>query len=95
MGIVKYFEQDGQKTFDVIQALNDSGWGIPFDDILDTTGLRLVDRTDESHKVTVSAITLDHITKTYFVHFKEGGWLCLDNAIEQFTRAIIPNTNEI
>lgn len=92
MGIIKYFEQDGQKTFDVIQALNDSGWGILFEDILDIKGFRLVDRANENHKVTVSSITLDHITKTYFVHYEEGGWQCLDNAIEQFAKVTIPIT---
>lgn len=85
MSIVKYFyDYDNQKLFDVKQALKDSGWGIMFKDILETNGLKLVDRNDPKSKVTVSRITLDRLFATYFVHYVEGGWNCLDHAVEQF-----------
>lgn len=84
--IVKYFEKDGQKTFDVVQALKDSGWDVPFENILMTQGLELVDRNDPCHLVTVSSIVLDRIYRMYFVSYVEGGWQCLDHAIEQFRK---------
>ncbi len=84
MGIVDYFELDGCKVFDVLQALKTSGWGIEYKDILATSGLRLVSRDDPQIKVTVRSIKLDRLFAMYFVDFVEGGWSCLDHAIENF-----------
>ena len=89
MTIVQYFEQDGAKTFDVAQALRCSGWRIEPSALLTTTGLVLVDRLEPQHTVTVSHITHDRLFGMYFVHYTEGGWQCLDHAIEQFRRKYI------
>jgi hypothetical protein len=82
--IVQYFERDGAKTFDVQQALRCSGWGVELEKLLETTGLVLTDRLKPSHVVTVSHITYSRWFEMYFVHYAEGGWQCLDHAIEQF-----------
>ena len=84
--IVRYFKRNGVKVFDVAQALRDSQWGVLFEDILKTKGLRLIDREDPKYQVTVSSIVLDRSMNMYFVSHIEGGWQCLDHAIEQFGR---------
>ena len=84
MGIVQYFRMDGAKKFDVKQALADSGWNITLEELLMTTYIPLVDRKDPGHKVTVSYFTQDRLFEMWFVHYAEGGWQCLDHAIEQF-----------
>ena len=86
MPIVQYFERDGAKVFDVAQALACSGWDVEQSRLLDTHGLVLVDRLKPQHIVTVSHITYDRFFIMYFVHYKEGGWQCLDHAIDQFRR---------
>lgn len=85
MSIVKYFYENKQKLFDVKQTLEDSGWNIKFKDILKTKDLKLVDRNNSKHLAIVSSVTLDRLFGTYIVHYIEGGWQCLDNAINQFT----------
>lgn len=85
MSIVKYFQKNNRKVFDVKQAVEDSGWNIEFEDILKTKDLKLVDRKDSRQSTTVFSITLDRLFGTYFVYYIEGGWQCLDNAINQFT----------
>lgn len=82
--IIKYFYMNGQKFFDVVQAIKDSGWGIEYENILKCQGIELIDRNDPNHRVTVASITLDKFFRMYFVSFVQGGWLCLDHAIEQF-----------
>ncbi len=84
MGIIRYFELDGCKVFDVVEALKASGWKIEYKNILATSGLRLISRDDPQNKVTVRSIRLDRLFATYFVRFVEGGWLCLDHAIENY-----------
>lgn len=84
--IIKYFEENGQKTFDVVQALRDGEWGIELKDLLGTSKLELVSRRDPEYKVTVKEISLNKLLMTYLVMFEEGFWLCLDHAIEQFAK---------
>ena len=84
---VTYCEVNGIKKFDVAQALSDSGWGVSLEDILKTEGLELMDRKNSNHRATVSSIRFDRFMQMYFVSFAEGGWLCLDHAINQFERA--------
>ena len=85
--IVQYFERDGLKQFDVVQALADSGWDVDLDELPTLSGLVLADRSNPEHRVTVSEVTCTQLFKMWFVHYVEGGWQCLDHAIEQFTRA--------
>ena len=84
--IVKYFEKDGHRVFDVIQALEDSGWCIELSDILSVADLDLASRNNPDHRETVSSITLPPLMDMYIVHFKTGGFLLLDHAIEQFEK---------
>ncbi len=84
--IIKYFEENGQKTFDVVQALRDGEWGIELKDLLGTSKLELVSRHDPEYKVTVKEISLNKLLMTYLVMFEERFWLCLDHAIEQFAK---------
>ena len=82
--IVQYSYDNGRKVFDIDRALIDSGWGITEDNLLKTSGLKLADRNNPNHIVTISHIEHARFFNMYFVHFSEGGWLCLDNAINQF-----------
>lgn len=81
MAIVKYIDKEGGRTFNVVQALKD-GWGKDWEGEDAIIGLKLQDRKKAKHKVEVSKV--DWALGTMRVHFKEGGWLCFDHAIEQF-----------
>lgn len=81
MGIIKYeFDEEG-KCFNVGQALMD-GWGVEWEGEDALIGLSLQDRKNPRHKVTIKKV--DWTLETMRVWFNEGGWLCLDHAIEQF-----------
>jgi hypothetical protein len=85
MPIVKYFEdENGNKQYDVPQALEDGGWGIKQDDLRAVSGMLFMHRKDPNHRVLVTHITHDILFNFYLVFFQEGGYLCLDHAIEQF-----------
>lgn len=84
MGIVRYFNQGLRKMYDVHRALADSGWGITIFQLDNLKGMRLVDRSDPDHCVTVNRVS--RFLDMYLVHYEEGGWQCLDNAIDQFAR---------
>jgi hypothetical protein len=78
MAIVKYTKD---RRFSIRKALKD-GWEkeyISFDEMI---GLKLQDRKKENHLVVIEKY--DWYMGVFRVHFKEGGWLCLDHAIEQF-----------
>jgi hypothetical protein len=81
MGIVKYDSEGFGKKFNVGQALKD-GWGKDWQGEDAIVGLKLQDRKKAKHKVEVSKV--DWTLGIMRVHFKEGGWLCFDHAIEQF-----------
>ena len=83
MSVVQYFIHDGQKMFNVEQAVMD-GWHTTLDKL--PISFAVVDRNKPEHRVVVSSITHDRLFNMWFVHFAEGGWLCLDDAIEQFMR---------
>jgi hypothetical protein len=84
--IVQYFTVDGQKKFDIAQALRDSGWGVSYARLDEMAGVQLVDRNNPDHRVTIAGIRADPLFAMVFVDFEGGGWLCLDHAIEQFRR---------
>lgn len=81
MGIVKYDKDGFGKKFNIGQALKD-GWGQDWEGEEAIVGLKLQDRKKANHKVTVENV--DWFMGIFRVHFKEGGWLCFDHAIEQF-----------
>lgn len=81
MGIVKYDKDGFGKKFNIGQALKD-GWGREWQGEEAIIGLKLQDRKKAKHKVTVESV--DWFMGIFRVHFKEGGWLCFDHAIEQF-----------
>jgi hypothetical protein len=81
MGIVKYNKDGFGKKFNIGQALKD-GWGQDWEGEEAIIGLKLQDRKKSKHKVTVESV--DWFMGIFRVHFKEGGWLCFDHAIEQF-----------
>ncbi len=78
MGIVKY---TADRKFNIGQALKD-GWEQEWEGEEAIIGLKLQDRKKSKHKVTVENV--DWFMGIFMVHFKEGGWLCFDHAIEQF-----------
>ncbi|AGO48858.1 hypothetical protein Phi46:3_gp114 [Cellulophaga phage phi46:3] len=78
MGIVKY---NKNRQFSIIQAVKD-GWNKEYVVLDDLVGLKLQDRKNPKHKVTISDI--GWFMDICNVSFEEGGWLCLDHAIEQF-----------
>lgn len=80
-GIVKYINKRGGRVFNCAQALKD-GWGLDWSGEESLVGLKLQDRKKSSHKVEIESA--DWFMSTLRVHFKEGGWLCFDHAIEQF-----------
>jgi len=82
MSIVKYFGEGTAKKFDVNQAIRDGGWPDP-DKPVPKRGIKLKDRKSGELAVVVK-ITSDSFYGMYFVHFKGGGWLCLDHAINQY-----------
>ena len=81
MGIVKYDKDGFGKKFNIGQALKD-GWGQNWEGEEAIIGLKLQDRKKAKHKVTIENV--DWFMGIFRVHFKEGGWLCFDHAIEQF-----------
>lgn len=84
MSIVEYFEKNGRKVFDVVEALSASGWNVLYEDLLEISGLHLVSRDDPHEKITIKSVVCDTLSVMYYVHFEEGGWLCLDHVIEQY-----------
>ena len=82
--IVRYFQRNGAKMFDVKQALRDSGWGVGLDELPAVQGLQLIDRKQPGHTATISAIKHSSSYGMWFIYFENGGWQCLDHAIEQF-----------
>lgn len=81
MAIVKYIGEGIDRRFNVGQAMKD-GWGKEWEGEAALVGLKLQGRKNPKHKVEVSKV--DWVLGTMLVHFKEGGWLCFDHAIEQF-----------
>lgn len=79
--IVKYFIKNGDKVFSPEQAMRDGGWG---ENILDLRGVWVVDRSDPNRRVQIEKIAYDRFFNMYFVHYVNGGWQCLDHAINQF-----------
>jgi len=82
MSIVKYFIKDNVKTFSNKQAVND-GWDAELNEEA-LIGLILEDRSNPKHKVKIKG--LNYHLGTMIVHWEEGGWNCLDHAVEQFKR---------
>jgi len=87
VSIIQYTQDRFTKTFDVAQALHDGEWGITLEMLPSVQCLRLIDRNNPEHHVTVSRIEYTRWAEMYIVSYAEGGWQCLDHAIEQFAIA--------
>ena len=83
MGIIQYTGEWPNRKFNVGQAIKD-GWGLDWQGEEALIGVKLQDRKKARHKVEVDNV--DWFMGILRVWFKEGGWLCLDHAIEQFKK---------
>lgn len=81
MGYVKYKTDKYGRFFDIAENLKEI-WGVQSTDIL--VGLKLKDRKNPKHVVTIEKIYED--LGIVMVQWKEGGWNCLDHALEQFEK---------
>lgn len=82
MGRVKYESDEHGRFFDVSKNLKEI-WGIDTrkDSLI---GLTLKDRKDHNHIVKIGNICID--MGILVVKWKDGGWNCLDHALEQFEK---------
>lgn len=75
---VEYIGVGLGKKFDVKHNLN-KFWGVNFDELI---GLVLVDRIDPNQTAKISSV--ENEFGMAIVYWENGGWNCLDHAIEQF-----------
>lgn len=75
---VEYKGEGFDKKFNIQHNLN-KFWGVDVDELI---GLELVDRLNPKHTAKIIAYDFRYDTAT--VAWENGGWNCLDHAIEQF-----------
>jgi hypothetical protein len=88
MNIIKYCYREGIKVYSINQAIKDGGWPDPAYPNL-YLKLHLVDRKTGEPAIAEKIIGDESL---YQVCFQGGGWLCLDDAIEQY--AVVPKGRE-
>jgi len=76
---VKYYMKGGVRMFDANQAVN-HGWGIEFEEI---PGIVLKRRDGKGKASMVLGTSIE--CGVYAIHWKSGGWLAIDHAVEQYT----------
>ena len=81
MGHVKYKTDEHGRFFDIAENLKEI-WGVTSKEPIE--GLKLKDRKNPKHTVTIEKTYME--MGIQMVQWKEGGWNCLDHALEQFER---------
>jgi len=84
---VEYTGEGFDKKFNINHNLN-KFWRVNSNELI---GLELVDRLNPKHTATIT--NYDFKCGTAIVNWENGGWNCLDHAIEQFDvlKKVYPN----
>ena len=81
--LVKYIETDSGRYFDTKSAIKEH-WGLDVNYYSELKGLKLVDRNKKSHLVEIEKVEHEVFMDIALVYWKNGGYNCLDHAINQF-----------
>lgn len=89
MSLIDYKNDKYGRVYDPQKEVK-KHWGIDFEYYSELNGLKLVDRKKPKHTVEIELCKHAEFSCA-MVYWKNGGYNCLDHAIEQFKPIEVPN----